>query len=190
MKRKSGKNKHATYVLCYTTILRIRERVSTERGYAAEMSFLRTFKGYGRGVKLRIENIGTQLLVLSSLTLRKKHILRVDTLVIGGVVCERSIGKRVEGSLPRAINRKGGRAIAQAVSSRRRPGFAPRLFHWGYVGDKVALGQSFLRVIRFSPISIIPSLLHIHSCIIWGMDNGLDRGSAPQRHSLISSQQQ
>jgi hypothetical protein len=28
--------------------------------------------------------------------------------------------------------------------------------------DKVALGQVFLRVLRFSPASIIPPLLHIH----------------------------
>jgi hypothetical protein len=30
-------------------------------------------------------------------------------------------------------------------------------------GDKVALGQVFLPVLRFSPVNIIPSLLHIHS---------------------------
>jgi hypothetical protein len=28
--------------------------------------------------------------------------------------------------------------------------------------DKVALGQGFLRVLRFSPANIIPPLLHIH----------------------------
>jgi hypothetical protein len=32
----------------------------------------------------------------------------------------------------------------------------------GIVVDKVALGQVFLRVLRFSPASIIPTLLHIH----------------------------
>jgi hypothetical protein len=45
-----------------------------------------------------------------------------------------------------------------------RPGFASRLFHVGSVVGKVALGQVFLRVLRFSPVSIIPPLLHIHSC--------------------------
>jgi branched-subunit amino acid transport protein len=30
------------------------------------------------------------------------------------------------------------------------------------VVDKVALGQVFLRVLQFSPASIIPPLLHIH----------------------------
>jgi hypothetical protein len=38
--------------------------------------------------------------------------------------------------------------------------------------DKAALGQVSFRVLRYSPDSIIPPLLHIHSCIIWGMDNG------------------
>jgi hypothetical protein len=31
----------------------------------------------------------------------------------------------------------------------------------GFVVDKVALGQIFLRVLRFSPANIIPPLLHI-----------------------------
>jgi hypothetical protein len=30
----------------------------------------------------------------------------------------------------------------------------------GFVVDKVALGQVFLRVLRFSPVNIIPSLPH------------------------------
>jgi hypothetical protein len=36
----------------------------------------------------------------------------------------------------------------------------------------VALGQVFLREFLYSSVSIIPPLLHIHSRIIWGMDNG------------------
>jgi hypothetical protein len=32
----------------------------------------------------------------------------------------------------------------------------------GFVVDKVALGQVFLRVLRFFPVSIIPPLLNIH----------------------------
>jgi hypothetical protein len=68
-----------------------------------------------------------------------------------------------------------GRAVAQAVS--RRPvtaetGFSPRAVHVEFVMDKVALGQVSLRVLRFFPVSIIPPLLHIHSCINWEMDNG------------------
>jgi hypothetical protein len=44
-----------------------------------------------------------------------------------------------------------------------RPGFAPRSVRVGFVVDKVALGQVFLRVLRSYPVSIIPPLLHIHS---------------------------
>jgi hypothetical protein len=38
--------------------------------------------------------------------------------------------------------------------------------------DKVALGQVFLRVLRFSPVNINPPLLHIHSYVIWGWTKG------------------
>jgi hypothetical protein len=52
-----------------------------------------------------------------------------------------------------------GRAMAQAVS--RRPLFTAvrvctQVNPVGFVVDKVALGQAFLRVLRFSPVSIIP----------------------------------
>jgi hypothetical protein len=46
--------------------------------------------------------------------------------------------------------------------SPRRTGFAPGSIHVGFVVDKVALGQVFLPVLRFSPANIIPPLLHIH----------------------------
>jgi hypothetical protein len=49
----------------------------------------------------------------------------------------------------------------------------------GIVVDKVTLGQIFLRVLRFSPVSIIPPLFHILSCIVWGMDNGPVSGRSP-----------
>jgi hypothetical protein len=35
-------------------------------------------------------------------------------------------------------------------------GFAPGSVHVGFVVDKVALGQVFLQVLRFSSVSIIP----------------------------------
>jgi hypothetical protein len=38
--------------------------------------------------------------------------------------------------------------------SPRRPGFAPGSIHVGFVVDRVALGQVFLRVLRFSPVNI------------------------------------
>jgi hypothetical protein len=68
-----------------------------------------------------------------------------------------------------------GPVIAQAVRRRispRRTVFASRAAHMGFVVDKIALGQVSLRVLRFSPVSIIPTLLHIYSYIIWGMENG------------------
>jgi hypothetical protein len=34
----------------------------------------------------------------------------------------------------------------------------------GFVGDKVALGQVFLRVLRFSPVNIIPPSFSILIC--------------------------
>ena len=36
------------------------------------------------------------------------------------------------------------------------------LHYMGFVVDKVALGQVFLPVLRFSPLSIIPPMLHTH----------------------------
>jgi hypothetical protein len=40
--------------------------------------------------------------------------------------------------------------------SPRRPWFDPRSVHVGFVVDKVALGQVFPRVLRFSPVNFIP----------------------------------
>jgi hypothetical protein len=42
----------------------------------------------------------------------------------------------------------------------RRPGFNPGSVHVGFVVDKVALGQVFPRVLRFSPVNVIPPVLH------------------------------
>jgi hypothetical protein len=41
-----------------------------------------------------------------------------------------------------------------------RPGFDPGSVHVGIVVDKVALGQVFPRVLRFSPVNFIPPVLH------------------------------
>jgi hypothetical protein len=43
--------------------------------------------------------------------------------------------------------------------SPRRPGFDPGSVHVGFVVNKVALGQVFPRVIRFSPVNFIPPVL-------------------------------
>jgi hypothetical protein len=42
----------------------------------------------------------------------------------------------------------------------RRPGFDPGSVHVGFLVDIVPLGQVFPRVLRFSPVSFIPPVLH------------------------------
>jgi hypothetical protein len=71
----------------------------------------------------------------------------------------------------------------------RRPGFVPRSPHVESVVDKVALGKVFPRALKFFPVNIIPPMLHIHSCIIWLMNNGPITGLVPQQHILTPSQQ-
>jgi hypothetical protein len=44
--------------------------------------------------------------------------------------------------------------------SPRRPGFDTGSVHVGFVVHNVALGQVFPRVLRFSPVNIIPLVLH------------------------------
>jgi hypothetical protein len=65
----------------------------------------------------------------------------------------------------------------------RRPGFASGSVHVRFMVDKVALGQVFLRVLRFSPVSIIPPGLHTHiSSRGWTIGPLV---ATIQRHSLI-----
>ena len=47
--------------------------------------------------------------------------------------------------------------------SLQRRGFNPRPVHVGFVVDRVAVGQFSLGLLLFSPVSIIPPLLHTHS---------------------------
>jgi hypothetical protein len=58
----------------------------------------------------------------------------------------------------------------------QRSEFAPKAVHVGFVVDKAALGHVFLRALRVFPVSIIPPLLHIHSCVIWA--------TLPQTHPV------
>jgi hypothetical protein len=69
-----------------------------------------------------------------------------------------------------------------ATFSPWRPGFMPRLVHTGFVVDKVALGQVFVRVLWFFHVSIIPLMFHIHSCIMWGI------GSRPLTSPVLERQ--
>ena len=46
--------------------------------------------------------------------------------------------------------------------SLRRSGFCSWPIHMGFVVNKVALGQAFLRMSRFSPVSIIAPMLRTH----------------------------
>jgi len=48
------------------------------------------------------------------------------------------------------------------VLSQRRPGFDPRPVCVRFLVDKETLGQVLLPVLRFPPVSIIPSMFHIH----------------------------
>jgi hypothetical protein len=57
-----------------------------------------------------------------------------------------------------------------ATLSPRRLGFALGTVHVGFV-DKLALGQVFLRVLLFPPVSIIPPRLSIQSHNTRGMNN-------------------
>lgn len=55
-----------------------------------------------------------------------------------------------------------GRAVAKAVGDRplRRPGFDQRPVLVLFVVDNVTLWQGFRRILRFSPVSVIPRVLH------------------------------
>jgi hypothetical protein len=51
--------------------------------------------------------------------------------------------------------------------SPRRHGFDPGSVRVGFVVDKVALGQVFLPVLRFSPVNFIPPVLHYTKKLIF-----------------------
>jgi hypothetical protein len=67
---------------------------------------------------------------------------------------------------------------------KRKLGFASGSAHTGIAMDRVALGPVFLRILPFSPVSIMPPVLHTH--IVWRL-NDRPTGSRVQRHSLIPS---
>lgn len=65
---------------------------------------------------------------------------------------------------------------ASVAFSQRKNGFAATEVHVGFLVNKVALGQVFLPVLRLSPVSTIPPLLHIDSYTLWGLDKGFVSG--------------
>jgi hypothetical protein len=58
-------------------------------------------------------------------------------------------------------------SVLVAGLSPRRLGFDPGPFRVRFVVDEVAIGQGFLRVLRFSLVNIIPPILHTHSFIYY-----------------------
>jgi hypothetical protein len=64
-----------------------------------------------------------------------------------------------------------GRAMVQAVLSPRRPEFAPRSVHMGFVVDIVTLEQVLLLVLRVYPVNIIPPWLFMFIYYLGGVNN-------------------
>jgi hypothetical protein len=67
--------------------------------------------------------------------------------------------------------------LAAGLSS-RRPGFPTGSLHVVFVVDKVALGQVFLRVLRFSLVPFHRGYPYSH--MTWGMNNRPDGGRSSQ----------
>jgi hypothetical protein len=75
--------------------------------------------------------------------------------------------------------------VRQHVNISRRPGFASRSVHVGFVVDKVALRQVSLLVLRFSPVSIIA--LGAPYSLMYHLGNGQWTRLRPQFHRNIAS---
>jgi hypothetical protein len=56
-----------------------------------------------------------------------------------------------------------GRLVADLAL--RRLGLSPMRFHVGFVVEKVVLEQDFLRILRISPVSSVPPILHSYPFI-------------------------
>lgn len=90
-----------------------------------------------------------------------------------GIFVENSYKYRPLGSMNifKVIDRKG-RVILQVVRRWHLTAMAwVRTQFSRFVKEKLALSQVYLWVLRYFPINIIPSLLHMHSYIIWGWTN-------------------
>jgi hypothetical protein len=90
------------------------------------------------------------------------------------------------------VRTSAGRAIAQAVSHRLLAAEArirAQGIPCGICDRQSGKGAGFSQSPSFSPVNILPSLLHICSYIIWGMDKGPVGDPVSQRPNSIPSQQ-
>jgi hypothetical protein len=60
-----------------------------------------------------------------------------------------------------AVDTVGSKENINIINTTRRPGFAPRSLRVGFEVHNVALGQVFIRIIRFPPVNIIPPRLTV-----------------------------
>jgi hypothetical protein len=95
---------------------------------------------------------------------RPSRLLSTDT---GGNQPPHLVGKLFYDAF--SVTRPWLRSLVAGLSP-RKSGFASGLIRVGFVVDKVALGQVFLRVLLFSPVNIIPpslsKLISSGECVI------------------------
>ena len=70
------------------------------------------------------------------------------------------------------------RCLLAGVKSQKTE-FFHRVIDVGFVGDKVALRQVFIRVLRLSPVTTIPTTLRSHSCTTCGRPLGASDAAVP-----------
>jgi hypothetical protein len=109
--------------------------------------------GTDRHIHRQTDRQNGDLIRLLSFLERRLKSHRCDRNRRGEPICECKLGRVVVPWLRRLV----------ADISPRRPGFVPGSIHVRFVVDKVALGQAFLRVLRFSPVNIIPPSLSPNS---------------------------
>jgi hypothetical protein len=70
-------------------------------------------------------------------------------------------------------------------SHRKDPGSRPEQSMWDLCWTKWHWDRFFSELFGI-PVNIIPPLLHIHSCIIWGLDYGPVSGRSSVETGLVS----